>query len=83
MATIINNPGDGNNSGAAAGWLVALVVLILVVLGVIFLLPRLMNTPAETAPQGTNQNNDAYIPPVMNVTTVNSTTTITGSSSPL
>lgn len=81
MATIINNPGDGNNSGATAGWLVALVVLILVVLGFIFLLPRLMAEKNETAPPTAQDN--SYVPPVMNITTVNSTTTIQASSSPL
>lgn len=85
MATIVNNP-NGNDSGGAAGWLIGLVILILVVLAAIFLLPRLANTqngaPAGGTEQGTTGADQGVIPPVVNVTTVNSTTTVTGTTTP-
>ncbi len=81
MATIVNNPGGGNDSGSAAGWLVALVVLILVVLAAIFLLPRLA-TPTPAPTQGTE---DTVVVPPATTNTYNTTINVatgTGTTTP-
>ncbi|MEK7099638.1 MAG: hypothetical protein AAB883_00665 [Patescibacteria group bacterium] len=52
MATIVNNPGATDNG--AAGWAVAVVILIAVVLGGLFVWPGYMKSAQESG--GTNVN---------------------------
>jgi hypothetical protein len=85
MATIINNPGDGNDNGAA-GWVIAVVLIVVVVLLLLFLWPRLngttnttvINPPQTTDTTGTGDGTANGTSPILNTnTTVNSTTTST------
>ncbi|MDQ1299517.1 MAG: hypothetical protein QG636_185 [Patescibacteria group bacterium] len=79
MATILNNdPGGARDS--SAGWIVAVVVLILAVLFGLFVFPGLMNSEGNTAEtetidRGTDRSGDES--PVFNTTVTNSTTTVT------
>ncbi len=52
MATIINNP-DTGNSGSGVGWVAAVVIILILVIGAIYLLPRLRGGAAGG---GTNIN---------------------------
>lgn len=82
MATILNND-PGGTRGSSAGWVVAVVVLILVVLFGLFVLPDLMNSDGDTTESetgvrgelGTDGRDDGS--PVFNTTVTNSTTTVT------
>ena len=81
MATILNNdPGGARDS--SAGWVVAVVVLILVVLFGFFVLPDLMNSDADTADSETGVRNELGTDrsgnePAFNMSVTNSTTTVT------
>jgi len=81
MATILNND-PGGTRDSSAGWIVAVVVLILAVLFGIFVLPGLMNSEADTAESeagvrgdlGTDRSGDGS---AFEMTVTNSTTTVT------
>lgn len=85
MATILNNPGDGNNN--ATGWIVAIVAIGILVLLTLFLFPNLFagtrttteTTTTETPDTRDTSSNPMAPAPVINNTTLNSTTTINNS----
>lgn len=86
MATIINTPGNGSNdSGAAAGWTVAVVAIILLALVGLFVWNAerapsdgTANEPAPQAAQG-GYNAGQEPPVVNNFTTINASSTINNS----
>jgi hypothetical protein len=57
--TVINNPSAArertDEGSAVAGWAAALLILAAVILGALYILPRLA-TPAATTPQGIDVN---------------------------
>jgi hypothetical protein len=64
MATIVNNPG-GDSSGAAAGWIVAAVVIVAGVLLALFVWPGYMRGGAGAPAAGdTNINVEVPAPSV-------------------
>lgn len=79
MATIVNTPG-GNESNTAI-WVIGFIVLALIVLGAIFLVPRLADTNENPQPAAAGAtDNNTVVPPVVNNynTTINASTTVTG-----
>jgi len=56
MATIINTPASPSSDGGAAGWAVAVVVLLAVGLVALFVWPGFVRNSAAPAESGTNIN---------------------------
>lgn len=78
MATIVNNPGNGDKGGAG-GWVVAIVLIVILLLLALFVFPDAFDGDDDVVPVETNGVNDGTgtePPPVINNTTFNSTTTI-------
>ena len=86
MATIINTPGsDNGGSGSAAGWVIAVIILILVILFGIFVWPGINGgTVANTtAPVGTAPASGGNgLGGVLNVTSTTTNTNNNASGTP-
>lgn len=61
--TVINNPGmlRSDEGSAAAGWIIALLVLAAIALGAFYVVPR-MQAPAASAPTDTGTNINVTLP---------------------
>ena len=82
MATIVNNPGPNDNGSSAAGWIVAIIVIVGVILIGLFVWPGTQNTQqtgTNENTQGTGGNTIVNPPATINNTTINASTTVNNS----
>ena len=78
MAEIVNTP--GNRGGGAGGWIAALIAIVAVILIILLFFPNLFANTRDNADEGVENIQDesagSFIPPTINNTIINSTSTI-------